>query len=87
MAHNIETMAWAGDVPWHGLGVEVQDNLTPVEMMQAASLDWTVSKRPAYTLTEAEWHEGVAVMNVDGHHFLTRDSDNLILSHLSLIHI
>lgn len=81
MAHNIETMAWAGDVPWHGLGVEVQDDLTPVEMMQAASLDWTVSKRPAYTLNEAEWHEGVGVMNVDGHHFLTRDSDNHILSH------
>jgi len=81
MAHNIETMAWTGTVPWHGLGVEVASDLTPVEMMQAASLDWTVSKRAAYTLNEAEWHEDVGVMLADGHHFLTRDSDNLVLSH------
>ena len=81
MAHNIETMAWTGDVPWHGLVVEVRPVLTPIEMMQAASLDWTVSKRPAYTLTEAAWHEDVSVMLAEGHHFLTRDSDNLVLSH------
>lgn len=81
MAHNIETMAWTGAVPWHGLGVEVAPDLTPIEMMQAADLDWTVSKRPAYTLTEAEWHDDVAVMVAEGHHFLTRDSDNRVLSH------
>ena len=62
MAHEIETMAWAGDVPWHGLGIEVTPDLTPVQMMQAAELDWTVSKRPAYTLDEPEWHEKVGVM-------------------------
>ena len=28
MAHQVETMAWADDVPWHGLGVEVDGNLT-----------------------------------------------------------
>lgn len=81
MAHLVETMAYAGAVPWHGLGVPVEADLTPIEMMQAADLDWTVSKRPAYTLNESEWHEGVGVMPVDGHHFITRDSDNSILSH------
>ena len=29
MAHEIETMAWTGDAPWHGLGTEVDANLTP----------------------------------------------------------
>ena len=53
MAHEIETMAYAGQVPWHGLGIEVTDDLTPVQMMQAAELDWTVSKRPAYTLDDS----------------------------------
>ena len=47
MAHKVETMAYAGEVPWHGLGTKVEDNLTPAEMMKAAGLDWTVSKRPA----------------------------------------
>ncbi len=40
VAHNIEfvngkaQMAYAGDVPWHGLGVQVPADLTP-EQMQA----------------------------------------------------
>lgn len=81
MAHNIETMAWTGEKPWHGLGIEVSDDLSPAEMMQAAELDWTVSKRPAYTLNECEWYNEVGVMPVDGHHFIVRDSDNHVLSH------
>ena len=39
MAHQLETMAWTGDKPWHGLGVEVAPNLTPLEMQEAAGLD------------------------------------------------
>ena len=81
MAHNIETMAWTGDKPWHGLGIEVAPDLTPEEMLKAAQLEWTVTKRPAYTLTDPQWHEDVGVMQADGHHFITRDSDDRILSH------
>ena len=36
MSHQVETMAWSGDKPWHGLGVEVNSNLTPEEMLIAA---------------------------------------------------
>ena len=49
MAHAVETMAYAGETPWHGLGVQVEDNLTPQEMLVAAGLDWTVSKRHLFT--------------------------------------
>lgn len=42
MAHQVETMAYAGEVPWHGLGVPVSNDLTPVQMMQKAGLDWNV---------------------------------------------
>lgn len=69
MAHAVETLAvhvneagkkrgavWSdevGTVPWHGLGVHVGDNLSADEMMKAASLDWEVDIRPAYTKDEA----------------------------------
>ena len=42
MAHQVETMAYAGETPWHGLGVSVSNDLTPAQMMQKAGLDWTV---------------------------------------------
>ena len=48
MAHMVETMAYAGEVPWHGLGVQVNPNLSPKEMMKEANVDWTVEKRPLY---------------------------------------
>ena len=54
MAHEVETMAYANQVPWHGLGVPVRDDMTPNEMLEAASLNWTVSKRPAYTMNMIE---------------------------------
>lgn len=46
MAHNVETMAYAGQEPWHGLGTKVPADLTPAQMQTAAGLDWTVEKKP-----------------------------------------
>lgn len=48
MAHEVETMAYAGQTPWHGLGVPVSNDLTPESMLKKANLDWTVDKVPAY---------------------------------------
>jgi phage/plasmid-like protein (TIGR03299 family) len=48
MADRVETMAYANEVPWHGFGFKVNDDLTPAQMLKAAKLDWTVSKRPTY---------------------------------------
>ena len=42
MAHQVETMAYAGNVPWHGLGVPVSNDLTPTQMMEKAGVDWNV---------------------------------------------
>ena len=81
MAHEVETMAWTGEEPWHGLGVQVPANLTPLQMQEAAKLNWTVSKRPSYTLDAPEWHEDVGIIQAESTFHIVRDSDNQVLSH------
>lgn len=76
MAHKVETMAWAHEVPWHGLGVEVPDNLTPKEMLVAADLDWTVERRATFM----NWKEKKVKTGRD---VLVRSSDGKILTHIS----
>jgi phage/plasmid-like protein (TIGR03299 family) len=64
-------MAYANEVPWHGLGVQVSDNLTPAEMLGAAGLDWKVDRK-------ALWIDGHE--NPVGSHFaLVRDLDDKVL--------
>jgi len=48
MSHEVETMAYAGEVPWHGLGVSVSNDLTPAQMMKKAGLDWGVAELPCF---------------------------------------
>ena len=74
MSAQVETMAYAGELPWHGLGVKVSDHLTPKEMLAAAELDWTVEKTPMkYEDTDGE---NVTVSNKNA---LVRSSDNSLL--------
>ena len=82
MAHNIEMvdgkaqMAYAGDVPWHGLGTRVPADLTPEQMLDAAGLNWEVNKVPAYAK--------VAGKNVNvGWSALVRSTDNKIVDVVS----
>lgn len=82
MAHEIEMvgdkvqMAYAGEKPWHGLGVEVPADLTPQQMLEAAGLDWTVEKIPAFADVAGK---RVAV----GKSALVRSSDNSVLDVVS----
>ena len=82
MAHMIETvngkaqMAYAGEVPWHGLGTKVPADLTPVQMLEAAGLNWTVEKVPAYAKVGGK---NVAI----GQSALVRSMDDSILDVVS----
>lgn len=78
MAHEIENlngkyqMAYAGDVPWHGLGVKVPHDLTPDQMLEVAGLNWTVDMVPATVKINGS--------DVDtGHSALVRSVDSKIL--------
>jgi len=47
MPANVQTMAFYGDVPWHGLGTPVPKGVKAEQMIRAAGLDWKVDLRPA----------------------------------------
>ncbi len=42
MAHLIETMAYANDVPWHGLGNPLPQNESIEVWQKAAGMDWSI---------------------------------------------
>lgn len=80
MAHEVEMidgvaqMAYAGEKPWHGLGVEVSNDLTPEQMMGKAGLNWDVQKAPlTYTNSAGK------MIKVPGKQALIRSSDEKLL--------
>ena len=81
MAHQLEMingeaqMAYrkSQGLPWHGLGVPVEDDMTPQEMMVAAGLDWSVEKVDTFIRYKGD---NIAT----GQQALVRSSDGKILT-------
>jgi phage/plasmid-like protein (TIGR03299 family) len=48
MAAAVETMAFVGEVPWHGLGNQVEEGIDLDDFRRSAGLDWEVQKSPVY---------------------------------------
>lgn len=76
MSHEVETMAYAGEKPWHGLGTEVPNDLTSDQMLKKAGLDWQVVKVPLFAN-----YNGKEIPT--GQEALIRDSDDSILTVVS----
>ena len=76
MAHMIETIAYSGETPWHGLGKAVPADLSPAQMLEAADLDWTVDKIPTFAKIDGK-------QIYTGKDALVRSSDNSILDVVS----
>jgi phage/plasmid-like protein (TIGR03299 family) len=70
MTAAVESMAYAGETPWHGLGNKVNNNLTTEEMLVAAKLNWEVHKRPMFL-------EGGE--KVPNKYALCRETDNRVM--------
>lgn len=76
MSHMVETMAYAGDVPWHGLGVPVSNDLTTDQMRDKAGLNWEVKKKPDYIRIGDRYKRS-------GTYKLVRDDTNDVLTTIS----
>jgi phage/plasmid-like protein (TIGR03299 family) len=75
MSSEVETMAYAGETPWHGQGTKVEGLVTPAEMAKAAGIDWMVTKQPMFFQgTDGE------VYRANNKYALVRDSDQKMMT-------
>ena len=77
MVAAVETMAYAGEVPWHGLGTKVPQDLSTDEFIKQAGLDWTVSLRGLATFDEDS--TGSHLVDVPDYFATVRDTDSSVL--------
>lgn len=49
MSHQVESLAYIGETPWHKLGVKLENPPTAREAIVAAGLDWQVGLKELYT--------------------------------------
>lgn len=79
MAHELEMingkaqMAYVGELPWHGLGTQVDPDIAPREMMVAAGVDWKVREMESFVELNGE-------KIATGMKALVRESDNKVLT-------
>lgn len=75
MSHEIESIAFANEVPWHGLGVRVDTTTSIDDMLVAADLAWNVELRPLFTKSSTG-----EMLELTNRRALVRDYDDKILT-------
>ena len=76
MAHEVESMMYVGETPWHGLGVAIPDGkkLSIKEAIAASGLDWEVELRHIFTEDDKGSLHGIL-----NHYVSCRKKDNSVL--------
>jgi phage/plasmid-like protein (TIGR03299 family) len=74
MSHEVETMAFAHELPWHGLGNRVDASVSIEEMLTASGLDWGVGLHPIFAQV------GDTAVRVPNKSALIRETDNKVLT-------
>ncbi len=70
MSANINSMMAVGQVPWHGLGTILNNEVTSAEALIHAGLDWTVSKTPV------QYHDRVKGLRTMKDQYVVKRNDN-----------
>lgn len=72
--HEVETMFYSRQKPWHGLGERVEEALNSADALEKAGLDWTVYQQPVLT---------AAGDIIEGFQANTRSTDDKVLGIVS----
>ena len=73
MVAAVETMAYAGEVPWHGLGTRVSNDISIDNMLKESGLEWRVIPVPVFGELNGK------KISSD-YQMLVRDSDQKVLT-------
>lgn len=74
MSHEVETMAYANEVPWHGLGNNLEPGAPIEDWLVAAGLNWDVAMHPMFAKV------GDEMIRVDNQSALVRSTDHKVLT-------
>ena len=82
MAHQVESMAYVGETPWHGLGNQLSPH-QPIEVWaKQAGMDWKVLEAPVCFMTGKAGHLG-GIRSYEDHKVLFRSDSKEPLSVVS----
>lgn len=70
----VETMAYSGELPWHGKGNFTAEPLPSAEFISLAELDWTVALGPVFAGKDAD-----SAYALENRRCTVRTSDNSVL--------
>lgn len=80
MSHEVESMAYTNEVPWHGLGTYVKTAPSVDEMLRIAGLNWTVTKTPLMAAAKQSGDKFSSfTLPVPRHFALVRSRDHKVL--------